>query len=74
MTETLEELLSCSKIPESKRSEQKGFANLLRGVAGMFRNTTAHEARIHWNMSKDDAEDLLSMASLIHRRLDRAPA
>lgn len=57
---------------DSERSEQKGFANLLRGVAGMFRNTTAHEARIHWNMSKDDAEDLLSMASLIHRRLDRA--
>lgn len=57
---------------ESERSEQKGFANLLRGVAGMFRNTTAHEARIHWNISKDDAEDLLSMASLIHRRLDRA--
>lgn len=59
---------------ESERSEQKGFANLLRGIAGMFRNTTAHEARIHWNMSKDDAEDLLSMASLIHRRLDRALA
>lgn len=57
---------------DSERSEQKGFANLLRGVAGMFRNTTAHEARINWNMSKDDAEDLLSMASLIHRRLDRA--
>jgi uncharacterized protein (TIGR02391 family) len=57
---------------DSERSEQKGFANLLRGVVGMFRNTTAHEARIHWNISKDDAEDLLSMASLIHRRLDRA--
>ena len=57
---------------DSERSEQKGFANLLRGIAGMFRNTTAHEARIHWNMSKDDAEDLLSMASLIHRRLDKA--
>jgi uncharacterized protein (TIGR02391 family) len=59
-------------LTDSERSEQKGFANLLRGVAGMFRNTTAHEARIHWNMSRDDAEDLLSMASLIHRRLDRA--
>ncbi|MGK5024840.1 TIGR02391 family protein [Janthinobacterium sp. RB2R34] len=57
---------------DSEKSEQKGFANLLKGVAGMFRNTTAHEARIHWTMSKDDAEDLLSMASLIHRRLDKA--
>jgi uncharacterized protein (TIGR02391 family) len=57
---------------DSERSEQKGFANLLRGIASMFRNTTAHEARIHWTISKDDAEDLLSMVSLVHRRLDNA--
>lgn len=57
---------------DSERSEQKGFANLVRGVCSMFRNTTAHEARIHWTMSKEDAEDLLSMVSLIHRRLDNA--
>lgn len=57
---------------DSERSEQKGFANLVRGAFGMFRNTTAHEARIHWTMSKSDAEDLLSLVSLIHRRLDGA--
>lgn len=55
---------------DSQRSEQKGFANLLRGTFGMFRNPTAHEARIHWPMTKEDAEDLLSLVSLIHRRLD----
>lgn len=55
---------------ESQRSEQSGFANLIKGVFGMFRNPTAHEARILWAMSKEDAEDLLSLASLIHRRLD----
>ena len=57
---------------KSERSEQSGFANLLRGTFGMFRNTTAHEARIHWRMTKEDAEDLLSLLSLIHRRLDQA--
>lgn len=56
----------------SERSEQSGFANLVRGTFGMFRNPTAHEARIHWTMSKEDAEDLLSIVSLIHRRLDAA--
>ncbi|WP_417021224.1 TIGR02391 family protein [Bradyrhizobium algeriense] len=56
----------------SERSEQSGFANLVRGPFGMFRNTAAHEARIHWPMSKEDAEDLLSIVSLIHRRLDQA--
>src|SRR4051812_12152627 len=57
---------------ESQRSEQTGLANLIKGTFGMFRNPTAHEARILWVMSKDDAEDLLSLASLIHRRLDAA--
>lgn len=57
---------------ESERSEQKGFANLVRGAVGMFRNPTAHAPRIDWQMSKDDAEDLFSLLSLIHRRLDNA--
>lgn len=56
----------------SQRSEQSGFANLVKGTFGMFRNPTAHEARTLWVMSKEDAEDLLSLASLIHRRLDAA--
>lgn len=56
----------------SEQSEQRGFANLVKGVFGMFRNPTAHEARIHWNMNRADAADLLSLASLIHRRLDGA--
>lgn len=57
---------------ESQKSEQRGFSNLVKGTFGMFRNTTAHEARVFWAMSKADAEDLLSLASLIHRRLDDA--
>ena len=56
----------------SELSEQKGFANLVRGTFGMFRNPTAHEARIHWTMTKEDAEDLLTIVSLIHRRIDTA--
>jgi uncharacterized protein (TIGR02391 family) len=59
-------------MTESERSEQSGFANLVKGTFGMFRNPTAHEARVLWTMSKEDAEDLLSLASLIHRRLDSA--
>ncbi len=54
----------------SEKSEQSGFANLVKGLFGMFRNPTAHEARLHWPMTKDDAEDLLTMVSLVHRRLD----
>lgn len=55
---------------DSEKGEQRGFANLLRGAFGMFRNPTAHEARVRWEMKKEDAEDLLSLVSLVHRRLD----
>lgn len=57
---------------KSEKDEQKGFVNLLTGVYGMFRNPTSHEARIHWPMTQQDAEDLMSMVSLMHRRLDNA--
>lgn len=57
---------------ESEKSEQKGFANLIKGTFGMFRNPTAHAPRVTWDMTKEDAEDLLTIVSLIHRRLDAA--
>lgn len=57
---------------KSEVTEQAGFCNLLKGVFGMFRNPTAHEPKILWTMSKEDAEDLLSLLSLIHRRIDAA--
>ena len=57
---------------ESQKSEQRGFLNLVKGTIGMFRNPTAHAPRVHWKMDKADAEDLLSLVSLIHRRLDGA--
>lgn len=57
---------------ENEKSEQRGFANLVRGTAGMFRNPTAHAPRLQWAITKEDAADLLSLASLIHRRLDAA--
>jgi len=44
----------------------------VKGVVGMFRNPTAHELRAKRPMGRDDAEDLLSLTSLIHRRLDAA--
>nr|WP_298690164.1 TIGR02391 family protein [uncultured Dongia sp.] len=60
------------RVTKSEQDEQKGFANLIVGIFGMFRNPTAHEAKIKWSMNKEDAEDLLSLVSLVHRRLDAA--
>lgn len=55
---------------ESEQSEQKGFANLLKGIFGTFRNTTAHAPKVTWVIEELDALDILSTVSLIHRRLD----
>lgn len=57
---------------ESEQSEQRGFMNLLKGLFGTFRNTTAHAPKITWPIEELDALDILSMVSLIHRRLDSA--
>lgn len=66
-------MLAINKLSTiSEKSEQTGFANLVKGTFGMFRNTTAHEARVNWTMTKRDAEDLLTIVSMIHRRLDDA--
>lgn len=57
---------------DSERSEHKGFANLLKGFFGMFRNTAAHSPKIKWALNEQDALDIFSMASMCHRKLDNS--
>ena len=57
---------------KSEKSEQSGFLNLLKGMAGVFRNPVSHAPRISWSMPEEDALDLFSLASYAHRRIDRA--
>ena len=57
---------------ETEQSEQKGFMNLLIGLFGTFRNPTAHGVRIYWPIDQQDALDILSMISLVHRKLDKS--
>ncbi len=55
---------------ESEKSEQRGFANLLIGLFGAVRNPLAHAPKMNWPMSEQDALDILTLVSLIHRKLD----
>lgn len=57
---------------ETEQSEQKGFANLLKGIFGTFRNVTAHAPKVTWPMNEQDALDLLTFVSYAHRRIDSA--
>lgn len=52
-------------ISQSERDEHSGFCS-------MFRNTSAHESKINWNIDEQDALDILGIISYCHRRLDKA--
>lgn len=57
---------------ETEQSEHKGLTTLMKGVFGAFRNPTAHAPKVEYRVTEQDALDILSVASLIHRRLDLA--
>lgn len=57
---------------DTERSEHKGLMNMMKGLFGTFRNVTAHASKIKWRIDEQDALDMLSLTSLIHRRLDEA--
>lgn len=57
---------------KSEKDEHRGFRNILIGIVAMFRNPASHELKVEWNMSEQDALDILAMISYCHRRLDHA--
>lgn len=57
---------------DTERNEQRGVAQLMRGALSAFRNPLAHEPKVLWHIPTQDALDLLTTLSLIHRRLDGA--
>ena len=57
---------------ETERSEQTGFAHLVKGIFGMFRNVPVHAPKIKWPIAEGDAYDLLTLVSFVHRKLDNA--
>ena len=57
---------------ESEQSEHKGLMSLMKGMFGVFRNVTAHAPKLSWPINEQDALDLLTLASYLHRRLDSA--
>lgn len=78
-TNLIEEVFSKNPIliinnyqTNSEKNEHNGFCNLLKGLCSMFRNPTAHEPKIDWNISEQDALDILGIISYCHRRLDNA--
>jgi uncharacterized protein (TIGR02391 family) len=56
-------------LTSSERDEQPGFAGLLKGIFGMYRNPVAHDPR---GLRAVTDDELLTVISMAHRRLDSA--
>ena len=57
---------------ETEQNEQKGFVKIAVGLFGMIRNPQAHQTKISLKLSEQDALDIFSVVSFLHRRLDNA--
>lgn len=57
---------------DTDKGEQRGFANLLVGLFGTVRNPLAHNPKLEWPIDEQDALDILTLVSLVHRKIDRS--
>lgn len=57
---------------QTERDEQTGLANLIKGLGGLYRNPTAHDPRLSRSLNDEELMEVLTMVSMVHRRLDGA--
>lgn len=55
---------------QTERDEQTGMANLIKGMSGLYRNPTAHDPRLRRAVSEAELLEVLTLVSMVHRRLD----
>ncbi len=56
---------------ESEKKPAKGiFCSMLKGINSMVRNVTAHTPKIKWIIEEDEAIDILTTISFLHKNLD----
>ncbi|MNJ02096.1 hypothetical protein D3C73_1619380 [compost metagenome] len=46
----------------------------MKGLNGLYRNPTAHDPRLNRTITEAELLDVLTMVSMVHRRLDGVPA
>lgn len=57
---------------DTQRSEHNALASMIKGLFSHIRNPTAHEARLKFIIPEDEALDVLTIVSFIHKKLDKA--
>ena len=58
-------------IKDTDRSEHIGLSNMIKGLFGLIRNPTAHEPKIKFLIEEDEALDVMTTISYIHKKLDK---
>lgn len=54
------------------KSEHIGLMNIIKGLFGLIRNLTAHTPKIEFEINEDEALDIMTTVSMVHKRLDKA--
>lgn len=54
----------------SEKNIQNGLKEMLNGITHMVRNVTAHELKIKWVVDEQEAIDILTTISFLHKQLD----
>lgn len=54
----------------SEKNVQNGLKEMLNGITHMVRNVTAHELKIKWVVNEQEAIDILTTISFLHKQLD----
>lgn len=57
---------------DTDRNEHVGLGNLIKGLFGLIRNPVAHIPKILFVIDEEQALDILTSVSMIHKRLDKA--
>jgi uncharacterized protein (TIGR02391 family) len=56
---------------DTDRSEHLGLMNVIKGLFGLIRNPTAHVPKIKFIIEEEEALDVMTLVSYIHKRLDK---
>jgi uncharacterized protein (TIGR02391 family) len=66
-------MLAFNKLEtDTEKSEHAGLSMMIKGMFATFRNPTAHTPKVRWAVEEPEALDLLTLASMLHRRIDEA--
>lgn len=56
---------------ETDRNEHIGLMNMIKSLFGMIRNPTAHKPKIKFVIEEDEALDIMTVVSYVHKKLDK---